>query len=328
MKLIIALLAALFSTGCISDDLRAIEPRNERTPVLAIAHRGASAYAPENTFAAFDKAQQLGASATETDIQLSKDNVLVLFHDDSLDTKTNLKGSVKDHTWDELQSVDLAPWFAKQAHQMAQDVKTTAGQQPTKAETSGTASTTPSKKARAGVARRSLKRNAAKISTPTTSLTRLLSLDDLFERYGMTFAYNLEIKSTDDKIPELVLKTVKEYGVKDNVTVTSFHLDQLSRLRKLDQDVLLCYLTDDKKNPDISAEILRAKNLGFNEVSVRAGAVTPEHVKEAKAAKLMIMSWGVQNDGDMVRAAQAGVAGMTTNWPDRLLKFNQSPIER
>lgn len=49
-----------------------------------IAHRGACAYAPENTMAAFEKARDLGATWVETDVMLTLDNVPVLNHDDSL----------------------------------------------------------------------------------------------------------------------------------------------------------------------------------------------------------------------------------------------------
>ena len=46
-----------------------------------IAHRGASSYAPENTFASFDLALKMGAEALETDIRATRDGVLVLFLD-------------------------------------------------------------------------------------------------------------------------------------------------------------------------------------------------------------------------------------------------------
>ena len=49
--------------------------------MLIIAHRGASAYAQENTLKAFEIAFKLGSSWLETDVQRSKDNVLVLYHD-------------------------------------------------------------------------------------------------------------------------------------------------------------------------------------------------------------------------------------------------------
>ena len=55
---------------------------------LLIAHRGASAHAPENTLAAFDRAIELGADEIELDVRMSADGVVVAFHDDRLDAKT------------------------------------------------------------------------------------------------------------------------------------------------------------------------------------------------------------------------------------------------
>ncbi|MDE1455058.1 glycerophosphodiester phosphodiesterase family protein, partial [Bacillus paralicheniformis] len=57
-----------------------------------IAHRGASAYAPENTFAAFEKAVELGADFIELDVQLTKDGRLAVIHDDKVDRTTNGTG--------------------------------------------------------------------------------------------------------------------------------------------------------------------------------------------------------------------------------------------
>ena len=54
-------------------------------PVLNIGHRGASGYAPEHTFASYDLALELGADYIEQDLQLTKDGVLVVLHDETLD---------------------------------------------------------------------------------------------------------------------------------------------------------------------------------------------------------------------------------------------------
>ncbi len=66
-----------------------------QNPII-IAHRGASAYAPENTLAAFEKAIEMGAAVIETDVQQTMDCVIVVMHDLSLDRTTNGKGLIKD----------------------------------------------------------------------------------------------------------------------------------------------------------------------------------------------------------------------------------------
>lgn len=66
-----------------------------QNPII-IAHRGASAYAPENSISAFEKAIEMGAAIIETDVHQTKDSVVVIMHDLSVDRTTNGKGLIKD----------------------------------------------------------------------------------------------------------------------------------------------------------------------------------------------------------------------------------------
>ena len=66
-----------------------------QNPII-IAHRGASAYAPENTISAFEKAIEMGAFIIETDVHQTKDSVVVIMHDLSVDRTTYGKGLIKD----------------------------------------------------------------------------------------------------------------------------------------------------------------------------------------------------------------------------------------
>ncbi|MCR8658571.1 glycerophosphodiester phosphodiesterase [Paenibacillus endoradicis] len=79
--------------------------------VQVIAHRGTAGYAPENTMASFERAIEMNADYLELDIQLSKDNELVVIHDSTVDRTTNGSGAVKDFTLEELQSLDSGSWF-------------------------------------------------------------------------------------------------------------------------------------------------------------------------------------------------------------------------
>lgn len=72
-------------------------------PFVNYAHRGASEYLPENTMLSFYTGVYMGANGIETDIQRTKDGVLVLFHDDTLARVTGEAGSVEDYTFEELQ---------------------------------------------------------------------------------------------------------------------------------------------------------------------------------------------------------------------------------
>ncbi|MFJ1895611.1 glycerophosphodiester phosphodiesterase [Streptomyces sp. NPDC088115] len=86
---------------------------------LVISHRGASAYAPENTLAAVDRAHALGFEWVENDIQFTKDGVLVVIHDTGLKRTTDAEEvfpdrapwAVKDFTAAEIARLDAGSWF-------------------------------------------------------------------------------------------------------------------------------------------------------------------------------------------------------------------------
>jgi len=76
-----------------------------------IGHRGACAYAPENTLASIRKAAALGARWVEFDVRLTRERDLVLIHDDDVKRTTNGRGRVRDLAVSELQALDAGAWF-------------------------------------------------------------------------------------------------------------------------------------------------------------------------------------------------------------------------
>ncbi len=80
---------------------------------MVIAHRGASSYAPENTFAAFDLALAMGVSHIELDVHFTSDDQIVVIHDDTVDRTTNGRGPVTSHTLAALTALDAGAWFGE-----------------------------------------------------------------------------------------------------------------------------------------------------------------------------------------------------------------------
>lgn len=105
--------SALLSPG---SDARA----GEAGVPTVVAHRGASAYAPENTLASIDRAAELGFSWVENDVQRTKDGELVVLHDDSLQRTTNVEDvfpgrapwKVRDFTAAEIARLDAGSWYS------------------------------------------------------------------------------------------------------------------------------------------------------------------------------------------------------------------------
>lgn len=77
-----------------------------------IAHRGASAHAPENTLAAMREAKRRGAEWVEIDVKLTRDQRPVIIHDDTVDRTTNGHGLVAGLTFEEIRRLDAGSWFA------------------------------------------------------------------------------------------------------------------------------------------------------------------------------------------------------------------------
>jgi glycerophosphoryl diester phosphodiesterase len=90
-------------------------------PVLNIGHRGASAYAPEHTFASYDLALEQGADYIEIDLQMTADGVLVAMHDKTLNRTATApegvperycRGLVSTKTLEQIKMCDVGSWFS------------------------------------------------------------------------------------------------------------------------------------------------------------------------------------------------------------------------
>ena len=78
---------------------------------MIIGHRGASAVAPENTLAAFERAFDDGADGIELDVRLARDGVPVVIHDATLRRTGSTRGIVEEMTSSELREVEVGTWF-------------------------------------------------------------------------------------------------------------------------------------------------------------------------------------------------------------------------
>lgn len=83
----------------------------QRTTPLCIAHRGFSGKYPENTMLAFKKAIEAGCGGIELDVHLTRDNEIVVIHDETVDRTTDGRGAVKDFTLQELRFLNAGCSF-------------------------------------------------------------------------------------------------------------------------------------------------------------------------------------------------------------------------
>ena len=257
-----------------------------------IAHRGASAHAPENTLPAFESAVAQGAREVELDVRFSADEEIIVFHDDTLDRKTNHGGRVRHHTAATLRRVDVGSWFD----------------------------------------RRHPDGDRIFAGTP------VVSLDQVLGALGGSVHYHIEIKGFEDWLPLRVLQEVDKYGVTVQATVTSFSMRPLVQMRKLREDLPLCFLLRDAVDAVRTAEfrpelerkepaavqaywIAAAAAEGFQQVGVRACEVTRDTVALAREHGLGVRGWGVRDEADLERLVRLGAIGATVDWPGRALEL-------
>ena len=226
------------------------------------AHRGASEYAPENTFAAFYLGLEMEANGIETDVQYSKDGALVLFHDDTLKRITGENIAIKDLTLAELRTRDIGSF-------------------------------------------KSIKYKNE----------RIVTLED-FLRYfsGKDLTFAIEIKAAG--VEKETVKSIYEYSAQNQSVITSFMLDSIKLIRSIDSSLRLSYLARDFSKESVD----EIKALGIGEYCPPANQITKEMVEYAKSLGLGVRAWGVSDIGLMNACLDAGVDGMTINFPDKLRK--------
>jgi glycerophosphoryl diester phosphodiesterase len=229
---------------------------------MVIAHRGASAYAPENTLAAFDLALQLGCRHLELDVDLSRDGQIVVMHDDTVDRTTGGTGPVGSHTLAELRALDAGAWFG-----------------------------------------------------PPFAGERIPTYAEILERYRGRAHLHTELKGRAPHLASSVADLVRQYGMVDHVTVTSFQYQRLADIRAYAPELPTGWLVNEVSDLTIT----QAEALGLTQICPQANTVTPALVRRLHAEGFVVRAWGVANEALMRQVVDAGADGMTVNFPDRLL---------
>jgi len=107
---IVLQILSLTLSGYTKKDLKPIFKEHE---FIIFAHRGASGEFPESTLPAFEYALREGANALEMDLHMTRDSVIVVFHDDDVSRTTNGEGEIEDFTLAELKKLDAGYKFTK-----------------------------------------------------------------------------------------------------------------------------------------------------------------------------------------------------------------------
>jgi glycerophosphoryl diester phosphodiesterase len=238
--------------------------------VWAVAHRGASGHAPENTMAAFRLAVEMGARFIETDLQVTRDARLVAMHDSTLDRTTNGHDLVHLHSLEEVRALDAGGWFA----------------------------------------------NAGSTSF---SGERVPTLDEILhfalERDVIFF---LEIKSGGTwGIEHAVVGTLRDLNASAHSVILSFDPAVLDSVNRLDRTIMTGFLCEHPSTDLVE----RAVRVGARQICPRGDLITSALVDQAHHAGLQVVAWTVNEPDQMTRLIDAGVDGIMTDYPDRLVRL-------
>ena len=294
-------------------------------------HRGARGLAPENTIAAFSTALSIGVTTLELDVGMTKDGVLVVHHDEWLnpDTTRGPDGAFLSRRGPAIYSLTLEEVKLYDVGRLKPGT--------------AYAARLPEQHPRDGA--------------------RIPTLGEVFELVRRTGAkhirFNIETKLTphsgsDVPDPELLAKTVaaaaRHAGLTERVSIQSFDWRMLLVLRRVEPEIIRVCLTSEQPGQDTIARGkpgaspwtagLDLDEFGGSVPRLVAAAdcpvwspafedLTSESMAEANSLGIRVIPWVVNEPDQMERLLGMGVAGIITDYPNRLrrvLAANNLPL--
>ncbi len=253
-------------------------------PPLTIAHRGARSLAPENTLAAARKAHALGSDLWELDVAFTKDDELILFHDDNLERTAGVSGKFWELTLEEHRSLHLGSHFLK---------------------------TDPFGQIAAGNIEEADEEEIKNARVPTLGEALRLTRE-------LNWRVNVELKRNPAHLPDYpildrVLNVVDAEGIgPEHVLFSSGVHEWLDDIRQ--------------RRPEFEVQALVALwphdpadfgDYRFNTYNVRRTRVFPDDVRRAVDRGLAVNVYVVNEEEEMLSFAEAGAAGLITDFPQR-----------
>ncbi len=258
-----------------------------------IAHRGARSITPENTIAAAQKAFEIGADLWETDVAVTKDEHLILFHDDSLERTTNVKKvfpsnnnlTFTEYTLAQIRTLDTGSIYIE---------------------------TDPFGEIKKGNLTKKELSSFKGEKVPTLEEALLFTKDKQWK-------VNLELKKLpqrfkDFPVPEKVIAMIRKIGVNsDQIIISSFNHGWLQIVHDMEPEIeiqaLIGYSFTDP---------LDWGNYSFETYNARSTLIDEGQIKMAQKKGKKINLFTVNNIEDMENFMAQGVDGIITDYPQRL----------
>ena len=261
-----------------------------------IAHRGARSLAPENTIAAAQKAFELGADLWETDIAVTKDEHLILFHDDSLKRTTDAQNIFSDreslvfteYTLDELQTLSPGIRFLE---------------------------TDPFHQIREGA--------VSKEEQASFKIEKIPTLEQALLLTGkLKWKVNLELKTLpgrfrDFPLAKRVIALIRRLDIDSkHLIISSFHHPWLREVKDMEPGIEVQALVGRSLT-----EPLDFHDYSFDVYNARSTLIHEAQIAELKKRGKRINLFTVNEPHEMIRFIEAGVDGLITDFPQRLVSI-------
>jgi glycerophosphoryl diester phosphodiesterase len=258
---------------------------SSRSHVFNTGHRGASAYAPENTIAAYDLALMLGADSIELDLHMTADGELVIFHDEILGRTAGAgglaSGSILEKRWSDLRCLDAGTWFNE------------------------------------------LFPGYARPEYSDVRIPRLEDVFARYGS-GITYFIEPKHPPSLCGLEERLLDVVDRCGISHSVgqrpvvVIESFSQKSLQRLRALEPSVQLVQLFREYA----TSAAMRSYLVAIPEYAVGIGpwakTIDGALVRAAHEHELKVFTWTVNDPHEIETLLELGVDGIATDHPDRL----------
>jgi glycerophosphoryl diester phosphodiesterase len=299
--------------------------RSPRDATIVVAHRGDSFHAPENTIDAASLAWSAGADAWELDVQLTRDGIPVVLHDESLARTTDValryRSDPRGRSGYRLSDFDLAEVLALDAGSWFVDKEG----RPRTAEAFGTLG----------------RLEQSRIAYFQSGSVRIPTLFDAL-RYTKEhdWVVNIEIKSFPEGPPDLVervLDVVAEKGMETQVVLSSFDHSDIAKAYRPGREYALAILvsTPHYRTGEYAVELVGADAvhfavdvLGSESIAYRrnptARSLRVEVMQELKKRQIPVLAYTINDHGpDSLsdHLAQIGVDGLFTDDPESAKRY-------
>jgi len=294
---------------------------SSRSSVEIVAHRGASAEAPENTRAAVCRAWELGADAVEIDVHLSRDGQLVVIHDETLDRTAGIAAQIADRTAEELSRIDVGTWKGCEwqgecVPALKQILATVPAGRRLFVELKGDVESVE------GQGRLT---HFWSGETSSEGLKALRQPDET-RNSALFAALDEDLRTVGDRPESVVLISFDPWLLQ----AVALRFPQFASFLIVEQQY-----RDGAWRPGLEALIREAARCGFRGLDLSGTpAVTAGSVRRAAEAGLQTAVWTINSESEARRLIEAGVHALTTDDPRRMLALREempagslSPVE-